>query len=347
MTKTIGGMFPLERPGKGDNYREEGIIYAMSGRCAIYTCLKDIDAPEGSIAYVPAYTCETVLSCYVKAGYRLRFYDVDPDGMVPLFREEDLEGVTVINVCGWFGFLTYDHSFMEKCREHGVKILFDTTHSPLYYDELSDYAAGSLRKWMGIACGGVARKLCGSFNVRMLPAEEEHLRGRYASMALREEAIEEGSDEKNAQASEVFWNTELRLRQIFDAYSSDERSIEIAKHFDFESMREKRCRHFEIISSTVKPNSGWRPVFTKLGKDDIPSHYTIYCSDREDMKRYLDEMHVKYTAFWPQPPMVDDISRYPGAGYINTHVLSVQLDQRWSDEDMLRLSEILNGYSAK
>ncbi|MDD7272100.1 MAG: hypothetical protein PUH25_09515, partial [Spirochaetales bacterium] len=149
----LGGMFTLEKLGSCDNYNDNNTIFAMSGRCAIYTCLKDLNAKEGSIAYVPAYTCETVLSCYAKAGYNLRYYDVAPEGMVPLFKEEDLEGVSVINVCGWFGFLTYDHEFIKKCAEKGITILFDTTHSPLYYDPLSTYAAGSLRKWMGIAAG--------------------------------------------------------------------------------------------------------------------------------------------------------------------------------------------------
>ena len=128
----------------------------------------------------------------------------------------------------------------------------------------------------------------------------------------------------------------IRLRKIFDAYKSDEKSIEIAKHFDFDAMRQIRRRNFTILSENAKLN-GWEPVFTTLGDDDIPSHYTIYCADRADMEKYLDQNNVKHTAFWPQPPMIDDISKYPGAKYINTHVLSVQLDQRWNEEDMHQL----------
>lgn len=341
----LGGMFTLEKLGSCDNYNDNNTIFAMSGRCAIYTCLKDLNAKEGSIAYVPAYTCETVLSCYVKAGYNLRYYDVVPEGMVPLFKEEDLDGVSVINVCGWFGFLTYDHEFIKKCAEKGITILFDTTHSPLYYDPLSTYAAGSLRKWMGIAAGGVAKKLNGPFTVEMLDAESQHMKGRYSSMDLRSKALETNDNKYNEMASNVFWETELRLRKIFDAYKSDEKSIEIAKHFDFDAMRQIRRRNFTILSENAKPN-GWEPVFTTLGDDDIPSHYTIYCADRADMEKYLDQNNVKHTAFWPQPPMIDDISKYPGAKYINTHVLSVQLDQRWNEEDMHQLISILNIYGA-
>ena len=38
----LGGIFTLEKTGRGDNYRADDIIFAMSGRCAIYTCLQDL-----------------------------------------------------------------------------------------------------------------------------------------------------------------------------------------------------------------------------------------------------------------------------------------------------------------
>ena len=119
--KVIGGMFPLEKPGTGDN----GYLASlggdaelfMSGRCALYACLEDIGGGSaGKTAYVPSYTCETVLAPYEKAGYRLRFYDIDPENMRPVFREGDLEGVSVMGLCGYYGFIRYDGSFPGVCR---------------------------------------------------------------------------------------------------------------------------------------------------------------------------------------------------------------------------------------
>ena len=99
--KVIGGMFPLEKPGTGDNgylasLGGDAELY-MSGRCALYACLEDIGGGSaGKTAYVPSYTCETVLAPYEKAGYRLRFYDIDPENMRPVFREGDLETLRIL-----------------------------------------------------------------------------------------------------------------------------------------------------------------------------------------------------------------------------------------------------------
>lgn len=47
----------------------------MSGRCAIYYALEDIMLTDHKrIAYVPIYTCETVLAPFKKAGYKLLFF---------------------------------------------------------------------------------------------------------------------------------------------------------------------------------------------------------------------------------------------------------------------------------
>lgn len=343
----IGGMFELEKMDSSSIKEMPNTIYTMSGRCAIYACLKDIDAKGKKRAYVPAYTCETVLGSYEKAGYELRFYDISPEGLVPQFREEDLDGITVLNLCGYYGFITYDEDFLKKCHDKGIIILHDTTHSPTYPDPMADYAAGSLRKWMGIASGGVAIKKSGPFKVELLPAEEEHIKGRYKAMEERSKAIETGDDSYNRMASETFWTTELRLRKIFDAYSSDEKSVEIIRHFDFASMIRKRRENFETVISLLNPTKGWRPAFTRLGEHDVPSHFTMFAEDREKMQKFLMDKGISSTVYWPVPPMLDDLSHYKGASYIYEHICSVQLDQRYGKKQMEYLAESLNEYTER
>ena len=65
---SIGRMFPLEETGTEirDYPRSLGadVRFCMSGRCAIYLCLLDIlRRDEKRVAYLPAYTCETVIGC--------------------------------------------------------------------------------------------------------------------------------------------------------------------------------------------------------------------------------------------------------------------------------------------
>ncbi len=343
----IGGMFELEKCSNSNVTELKNSVYAMSGRCALYTCLKDIGDDVKKVAYVPAYTCETVLGSYLKAGYSLRFYDIDPDNLKPIYREEDLDGVGVFALCGYYGFIRYDEAFLKKVKDRGIIILHDTTHSPYYIDPIADYAAGSLRKWMGIASGGVAVKKAGPFKVAMLDAEEEHIKGRYKAMEERSEALRTGDDSFNKKASETFWNTELRLREIFDSYKSDEESIYIAKHFDYDDMKSKRREHFEVIINGLEEPKGFKPIFTELKVHDVPSHFSIYADNRDDLQSFLRERNIASTVYWPIPPMLDDITRYEGAKYIYSHIMSIQLDQRYDNAAMEYIAAALNEYSAR
>ncbi len=341
----IGGMFEKEKIGSVTNAEKANMIYAMSGRCALYACLIDMDIKGRKIAYVPAYTCETVLSAYLKAGFNLRFYDTDPEGLVPQFRKEDLEGASVFGICGYYGFIRYDGNFVKYAREKGIEVLLDITHSPFYFEKYASYEAGSLRKWMGIASGGIAFKSGGPFNVTLLPPDGEHIKGRYKAMEERSIALADKDKSYDEKASETFWNTELRLRKMFDAYDSDEYSKDVIRHYDFDSMIRARRDNFNTVISSLEECRGWRPVFKELRDNDVPSHFTLYADDRENMQEFLRKRGVSSTVYWPEPPMLDDISRYPGAKYILQHIMSIQLDQRYKKEDMQFLASVLNSYS--
>ncbi len=92
--KQIGGFFTYEPLPETENHYLENLCppggslrFFMSGRCANYYALQDICLSDTKkMAYVPVYTCETVLAPFLKAGYELLFYDVSRD-LTPIFDE--------------------------------------------------------------------------------------------------------------------------------------------------------------------------------------------------------------------------------------------------------------------
>ena len=154
--KPLGGYFETEElvPEENrffDQLTPEGgdLRFLMSGRCGILCALEDWKTGDSKrVAYVPSYTCGTVLAPYVKAGFRLKFYEVDRS-MTPVWEDQALGEISVLNLCGYYGFSRYDRAFVQKCREQGICILEDSTHSVLSLDGISpdaDYITGSLRK---------------------------------------------------------------------------------------------------------------------------------------------------------------------------------------------------------
>lgn len=171
--RKIGGMFHYEPSTPVENgyfsricSPDDELAFTMSGRCGIYYCLQDIARYDmRKVAYVPEYTCETVLAPFEKAGYQLKFYELGQD-LHSIFDTAVIDEISVLSLCGYYGFCNYDHSFVKACKEKGVVIFEDVTHSILSadgIDPLCDYFAGSFRKWMGIDCGGFAVKRNGTF----------------------------------------------------------------------------------------------------------------------------------------------------------------------------------------
>ena len=71
------------------------------------------------VAYLPSYD---FLGCFVKAGYEIHYYDFDKNLSLCLT-------ASVLLVCGYYGYPTYDENFVKKCKASGVSVIVDTTHT--------------------------------------------------------------------------------------------------------------------------------------------------------------------------------------------------------------------------
>ena len=282
---------------------------------------------------------------YEKAGYSCRYYDIDPIGLRPLYNRNDLDGVSVFSLCGYYGFAGYRRDFIETCRERGITVLQDTTHNPFQPDPQADYIAGSMRKWMGIACGGIAAKRFGSFSVSQLPVDKKHLKGRYAVLSLAKDAAFGNDLETDGEARSLFWRNELELRKNFDAYGSDELSIRILETYPYDLMIARRRENYRLLLGMIKEPRGWSLIFESLADGATPSHLSLYADDRDSFRSFMEERKIGTTVYWPVPPMIGDIADYPGAKWIYKHICSIQIDQRYGGFDMLELAAALNEYS--
>lgn len=335
--RKIGSSVRIEPTLERDNgYFENlggGLRFMMSGRCGIYYCLEDIlPADRKRVAYVPRYTCETVLAPFAKVGYQLRFYGVDRD-MRCRFDSAALDEISVLSLCGYFGFCSYDRDFVRACRERGVVIFEDVTHSLFTdggIDPLCDYAAGSFRKWMGVSCGGFALKRGGDFAAEPLPPHPRHLE-------LRRAYLEPAGDER-------FWEGEMLLRQIFDSYGGDPQSEYTMRHADLDRLRRRRRENYAALLAGIPAEPrGFRPVFPVLPEGTVPCNFTVYADVRDHFQAYLAERGIRSTTFWPVGPLVS-LAGCPEEQYIYDHVVSIPCGQWLDGEDMAYTASALAAY---
>ena len=91
----IGGFFPINPvDSEPNNYVEHTCpdpgtpAHLMSGRLCHLLLSGDLMLTDQKrVAYLPSYDCETVLGCFVKAGYEIHYYDFDKN-LSPVFEEE-------------------------------------------------------------------------------------------------------------------------------------------------------------------------------------------------------------------------------------------------------------------
>lgn len=58
--------------------------------------------------------------------------------------------------------------------------------------------------------------------------------------------------------------------------------------------------------------------------------------------RQLEETGIKSTIYWPVPPQLKHLEMFPQAKWIYEHIVSVQIDQRYTQQDMQYLGSCLS-----
>lgn len=349
----IGGFFPYEKNSIETNGYIDlvcpdacDVSHLMSGRCAIYLCLKDFMLTDKKrTAYLPAYTCETVSGCFVKAGFEIYYYDVDRR-LVPQFDDSLIDKIGFLLICGFYGFSTFDTDFVRTCRSRGVTVMQDTTHtafSPYGACPETDYIAVSLRKWMGVTSGGLAVKRTGRFGVSPIPADTEHLKIRDLALCTREQYEKTGDETLNKKSADAFWKAEWMLREIFDMQAGDEASLRSILHYPLGDAIQKRRENYAYLLRHLPDDPAVRPVFPELPDDTCPMFFPFFCEDRESLMEHLAANGIPPKVYWPVPPFID-IEKYPGARYVYGHIMSVSCDQRFTTDDMQRIADVFTAY---
>lgn len=352
----IGGFFPYEESQPDENNyvtrmypQATDMKHLMSGRCAIYYCLQDsMLTDKKRVAYLPSYDCETVTGCFVKAGYEIYYYDFDKN-LVPQFDETLIDKISFLLITGYYGYETFDLDFVKKCRANGVTVMEDTTHtalSPVGFCPETDYVAVSLRKWMGVISGGLALKNGGKFEIEPIESDAHHLEVRNNALSARQEYEATGDEEFNKKGTEAFWEAEFMLRKIYDIQEGDPVSLETIMHYPIDEAITKRRENFAYLLENLPVNPAVKPVFDNLPEDVCPMFFPFYCEDRAAFMDHLAANAIPPKIYWPVPPFIE-ISGYPGAEYVYSHIMSISCDQRFGIEEMKRVVDVIKAFAEK
>ncbi|MCI8732649.1 MAG: hypothetical protein HFH57_16435 [Lachnospiraceae bacterium] len=330
----MGSEFHREKIGFGLGFRYPVLgSLVFSGRTAIETVLREM--PWVRKAILPSYCCDSMVEPFRRAGMGVCFYPVNyEDGLK--VQVDIPEDVDLVLWCNYFGFKTLMPDMDDFLKRGGV-IIEDITHSFLsdkLYHQQSHYLIASLRKWEPINCGGYCAKVEGKLQYEPTnPPPENFIKQKTRVMELKTEYLEDLDEEKKLQFLQIFGDSNHWLAENYSALSIDSWSQEYLRHVDVERQKMIRRSNAHVL---YKGLDGLIQFLFSEEDMDCPLFVPVLLEHRDQIRQVMIDNKIYCPVHWPKPDGCNS--------NLYDMELSLICDQRYGEEDMMRIVKVLKGF---
>lgn len=313
---------------KSINLFPESTRWFLSGRSALQAIVGELK--NYHTVAIPSWCCDSMVKPFVDAGMAVQFY--------PVYWQENLVqeiglDCDVLFLMDYFG---YTASTPDLNSYKGI-VIRDITHS-FFSSSYSDanYYFGSLRKWCGFWTGGYAWTIDG----HKLSTETSE---DYGYIALRETAMQQKSEYISGSRTDkgylkIFEEAEEILERVGIA-SADNRDVDLAKKVNVEDIKAKRKANAVVLMSAFPD---WL-IFPKLSEADCPMFVPIIVPEgkRDELRSYLIQHEIYCPIHW----LVSEYHKLDDrTSAIYKNELSLVCDQRYSENDMIRMVDTIKAF---
>lgn len=338
---------PLE-----EYYKE---YFFVSGRNAIFTLCNNIKT-EKKVALLPAFTCETVIEPFAKAGWQLNFYSINKDLTISneeLSKQIERIEPNLVLFHSYFGFNTYENNkaLIENIRKKKITIVEDITQNLFskFKRVQADYYVASLRKWFAIPDGGILiiENKDNDFSFNYSNCINEIYIDALKAFKDKKSYMEDNDydEDKKTRFMNEYQNIKEKIANVEDIEEMSEKSKNIFKNVDRKKLKDARRKNYNfLIDNLMKFDKDIEIIIDKINDDEVPLYCPIYIKDnREDFQRYMANNRIYCPIIWGRPKYVkseNDVN----VNYIYNHILSIPCDQRYDEEDMKRIIDTIELY---
>lgn len=337
--KEIGSEFSFEicnSVQEGKSLFSENGFMVFSGRTAIETILKNEPAIHSVL--LPSYCCDSMIEPFRKAGINVNFFSVNYDNGIKIEFDKFFD-VDCLLWCNYFGFHTSIPDLSLLINYGGI-IIEDITHSLLsikQYHEQSHYLVASLRKWEAVLCGGycVSHKNLLKFVPEKNPPSM-FVEQKKKAMEMKSKYLSGDSSVEKCTFLHMFAESNKWLASNYSNLTIDEYSKYILLNTDYEAHRKIRIRNAQMLYEGLKNNSDIDFLYP-IEQMDCPLFVPVIIQEgkREMIRKKLIENNIYCPIHWPKPNEDCKSNLYDME-------LSLICDQRYTENDMKRIVEILN-----
>lgn len=323
---------------------DKKITFLSTCRSAISIILSKIGA--GKRALVPSFTCHSVISPFIKSGYEVQGYplegnlEIDVDGLSALV---DNFNPDVILIHGYFGFDTVSKAseYLALCRERGIIVIEDMTQTLFsrFRHLDADYSIGSIRKWMPIPDGAFLSGL----EIRELTEDTMLSKLKIEAMQGKYDYIFRGLGQKEDFMSE-FSRAESMLDSRTEPYAISRFTLSALSTLDSRGFGDCRRCNYNCLVERLAIHPELSIIFPNASLNDVPFLLPLYMGEqRKDFQSYMARHNVYPTIIWTCPDELENKIN-PAMRQIYDRVLCFHVDQRYDEDDMNKVADIIDSY---
>lgn len=328
-------------------------VWLSTGRSAIKMAIKTIEERKPNLkksAILPSFTCDTVFQPLIESGYEVNYYPIGKDLRTTsndILETAFAHEASLVLFHRYFGFDTLDNQDDDLCEElraSGIFTIEDCTQN-LYsriHRSTADFFVGSIRKWTGTPDGGFTCCRNGYFSDKPTHPDKELEKAKIkASYAKYNYLFNHFGDKSDMLA--LYRCAEDVLDHQEEIYSISESSIMVQANLDRSELINKRRRNFSVLQEGMC--NSVTPLFNGSLVEETPLYFPVYVDDRLSLQRHLAQNAIYAPVVWPKDE--SQAKQCEGAENAYEHLLCIPIDQRYDEEDMNRIIDVINNFYSK
>lgn len=317
-------------------------LYFDSGRSALKHVVQQLE--EDTIVLLPEFICESVIKCFHKLK-KITFYKIKNDFTIDIddFKRKANARTKVFFIMHYFGAVQPEEVLQEIKRIanfYNSIIIEDTTHSFFSNSHtIGDYMVCSLRKWMPIPQGGVLYFENNKANVSMPHYEQSQDNQRAYGMILKDLYLKTGGDYNN-----TYRNIFARAETVLNNQDRPKMMSDLCKFLiscvDIGELISTRRRNYKTVKNYFKEWGVTSPCM--IHEENCPLVFLLRVKNRDVLKTFLINNRIYCAVHWPFDGFKAEERQF--AKELADQLISLPIDQRYSDEDMEFLIGIMKKY---
>ena len=317
--------------------------FLVSGRSAISYV---INQTGGKNVLLPSYICQSVIDAFEQKSFNIDFYDINKDLTINMqdFEKKCNDKIDIVYFINYYGQIQPNDVLLEIKKQSKLKnfvIIEDTTHS--LFNEIKtigDYCIASLRKWSALPDGAVVYADTENFKKSLIKDTGCHFSTLRLTAMILKSVYLKNDIQKSEDYRQLFSDAEKIIEQSYEQTEITKLSKKILESIDIKTLIEIRKQNYNYLEKNLK-NKIISPVLEK-NSDNCKLFFPVYIKNRDGFQKYLGENKIYCPIHWP----IDDdrLLQFKNIDYISKNIISIPIDQRYNEDDMKFVCNILNNY---